>query len=830
MSSMGERILLHYLNELEESEMAEYMNFLQIYPLRRGCTKIPAEKLQGAEKDDIAYLMISYYKEDYALEIGRSILHQIHRRDLLDTYEESSLYCFREYRRQRQNRNEGMFSRIESYQKTVQEKEKEKEKPKFRLQELESGRKLSKVKIEDYNRLYTQRLKTRYRLMEDRNSRFGEYVYFRDRYAPLLMIKKHRDMKQREKELTWYGEKHVTMMDQRAASIYESLEEFFDPESDGYVPTTIVIQGPAGIGKTMLTHKIMLEWACGELFQGRFDFAFYINCRDLNQLSQNPSLEDLLLHGLPGFDLPVLEILACTDRVLFVVDGADELDFFADRPLYAPLQEMTMGQVLVDLIEKRFCTGSTVIFTTRPMALNKLNDTLCNPRYAEILGFSGASRKQYFENYFQNTDEATKAFNIVQENEVLFTMCFVPLVCWSLCTSIKQQMERRDNLLLAPRTTAASYMSFVSILVRDHVGTPPLEMLKKICALAKDGVRNGKIFFEARSLPMYGLAVKENQSIFLNNDIFVRFIECHEYFDFTHVSVQDFLTALFYVHTGEEGREPTEEHRKEVTSLLEAYSESQGGKFALTVRFMFGIFQKDRETQLVKNLKWKVSYDVKSDLLKWMSEELKLISGEINTYQMGLLHCLYDLHDEEFVKHALGHLKCLHLGAALGRPVSALDFRILLFCLKNLPELEEFRISSYKMRAEDSMALQPSLLKCSTLKVNACSLTDACYEMFAQVLRQSSFLKVLDLSHTPLSASGMKHLCCALRSHCCQLQSLMLNETTLTDASVEDLCSAVKANHSLRSLSLKSNLFSERAITSIEQLQQACKQLVHLDN
>lgn len=47
-----------------------------------------------------------------------------------------------------------------------------------------------------------------------------------------------------------------------------------------------------GMGKSMLAHKVMLDWADGKLFQDRFDYACYINCREMNRGTAERSARD----------------------------------------------------------------------------------------------------------------------------------------------------------------------------------------------------------------------------------------------------------------------------------------------------------------------------------------------------------------------------------------------------------------------------------------------------------------------------------------------------------------------------------------------------------
>lgn len=88
-----------------------------------------------------------------------------------------------------------------------------------------------------------------------------------------------------------------------------SVETLFDPGEKPYqTPPTVVLQGSAGTGKTTLARKIVLDWATGTLYPGRFDYVFYVSCREVVLLQEgNP---DQLLFWCCGDNrAPVEEML-----------------------------------------------------------------------------------------------------------------------------------------------------------------------------------------------------------------------------------------------------------------------------------------------------------------------------------------------------------------------------------------------------------------------------------------------------------------------------------------------------------------------------------------
>ncbi|KAG6924745.1 NLR family pyrin domain containing 3, partial [Chelydra serpentina] len=313
------------------------------------------------------------------------------------------------------------------------------------------------------------------------------------------------------------------------------ISALFDPRRNQQNPKTVVLQGAAGIGKTMTARKIMLDWAAGKLYQKKFDYVFYINCRKINLVIEQKSVADLVLDNCPNRKGPIKEIFEKPEKLLFIIDGFDELSSLLNIDEVSlctnPFQNKPVKTVLCSLLRKEVLQKSFLLITTRPTALEKLKQNLKFPCYAEIMGFSGEERKEYFYKFFCDEKKATQAFNFVKENEMLFTMCFVPIVCWIICMAMKQQMKRGKDLSETSKTTTSVYLLFLSTLLADHFTDsihmqPSKTTLWKLCSLAADGILEGKILFEDGDLKKHNLSLSNIQSLFLGKSIFQKGIEC----------------------------------------------------------------------------------------------------------------------------------------------------------------------------------------------------------------------------------------------------------------------------------------------------------------
>lgn len=533
------------------------------------------------------------------------------------------------------------------------------------------------VLLSDYRLRYINFVKEEFQIWKDDNSLPGEYDLLNNRYAKLIILDHHRQEKERKSEIMSLGREHSEIMSDRARSSV-TIDNLFKPDKNGLIPQIVVLQGAAGIGKTMTARKIMLDWACGKLYQDRFDYVFYVHCRKMN-LYTEMSIADIILTQWASKDdyneIMRNEILQNPQKLLFIVDGLDELRFFShqakDHLCTDPRKKVQVAILLSNLLRKEILAEACLIITTRPTALEKLQRLLSlSSRYAEILGFSEDDREDYFNKFFRNEDQARQAFTLVKRNEPLFTMCFIPVVCWIICTVMKQQMVSGEGLAQTTNTLTAVYMLYLASLFKAHIH--PSEQLmqrnwRDLCCLAADGIWKQEILFWKEEIKTRGLDEDFFLPLFLNENIFKRDI-CNTYFaSFIHLSFQDFFAALSYLlHPGKQRfysfvlfRGQSNESGKfpqDVITLLHS-SVTSRPDLALTVRFLFGLLNEDKRMKDMKEkFGWKVSSKMKKILLKWVkkSTERKITKFSLNTQL--LFECLYEIQDENFAKQALDHV------------------------------------------------------------------------------------------------------------------------------------------------------------------------------
>ncbi|XP_039391588.1 NACHT, LRR and PYD domains-containing protein 3-like [Mauremys reevesii] len=832
-------LLMHALDSLPQEDFKRFKDKLS-HSGFKGKGTIPLGRLENADRIDTKNILMALYGGDAAVDVTIEIFTQIHVREAAANLRED---------------REKVFSKEKEKKAKVEETRGNNRHwdlgPCAEIRHTkEQGDDHPSLKGCDYRKKYREHIQGEYQIIEDRNSRLGECVSVDKRYTKLLIVKEHQGREEKEHEIITKRKRHAQLMAQQTN--LTKISALFDPGRNQQITRTVVLQGTAGIGKTTTAKKIMLDWAAGKLYQKKFDYVFYINCRKINLVTAQKSAADLVLDNCPNGKGPIKEIFEKPEKLLFIIDGFDELNSFLDIDEVSlctdPFEKKPMKTVLCGLLRKKLLQKSFLLITTRPTALEKLKQNLKFPCYAEIMGFSGEERKEYFHKFFGDEKKATQAFNFVKENEMLFTMCFVPIVCWIVCTVMKQKMEKKEDLAQTSKTTTSVYLLFLSTVLTDHFTDsihmqPSKTTLWKLCLLAADGILERKILFEEDDLKKHNLSLSNIQTLFLGKNIFQKDTECEGVYSFIHLSFQEFFAALFYVlEKDEETKKKSSISKKDLNHLLKMYGPSKNNYLMLTVRFLFGLLNKGRLNDMEKKLHCKTSSAVKLELLKWFEAEAKKISSlpykdseELHD-QLELFHCLYESREEEFVKRAMANFQEIRLERIR---LTTADEIALSFCVKNccsnqslylckcmlgIGEREEGWIAKLQkwlfplnpgikdMRTSTAHSLCQGLkdpnCKLKTIVLRQCGLTAACCGNLSSALTTNQSLTELELSGNKLGDSGIKLLCEGLKHPRCKLQKLVVWDCQFTDACCGDLSSLLSTNWSLRKLNLRGNNLS----------------------
>ncbi|XP_073444413.1 NACHT, LRR and PYD domains-containing protein 3-like isoform X2 [Dendrobates tinctorius] len=802
-------LLLRSLEDLKKWEFRKFKDKLSDLPHSYKCS-ISRGLLEDADFILTKNLMINIYGEEEALHVALQVFKMI---NLMGPAEELQLKMSQKGKLGELNRHEDI-------------------KREWRAQ-------------------YMKLMRNEYKCIEENNSRMGETVSLEKRYTNLLLINGHQDEEDRKNALSSTGRSHIEIMNIRTSNKYSSIttQSLFEPNEDGLIPTTVVLVGPAGIGKTMTTQKIMLQWASGHLFGDKFDYVFHVSCREINILKGVKNIAGLISKTCKmsfSNDL-ALSILSDCRKILFIFDGFDELRWSMenDQESYVcdddPFEEAHRETLIKSLLMKQIVKEASLIITTRPFALEKLKNFIKRPRYVEVLGFTGQDRQEYFSRFFQNEELAAKALNVIKENEIIYTMCAIPIICWIVCTVLKPKIKQ--DLKLSDYNTATSiYLLYLKGLIKYHGRNQPITpCLKKLCSLANEGVLNRKIMFDEGDLKRHGIEISEVESVFLNENIFYREIETQTFYSFIHLSVQEFFAALHYGFVEEIKEETFLPEICKGNSLLEQCRHRP--HLTLTIRFLVGLSSAKCPKETLSNLG--CSLQVTTAMELWFTGD------NPSRFCTEAIYCLYETQDSDLLKRLMTRSSDIVFEHSWYW--SNNYNKELTYCIKHCSWVSSLTFLNYKLDSKEQVEFFNLLMRFSMLcfskcqfanledsdpeeeqisfllrlsdqqsriqelRLSECELTSSCCDDLCSVLMTNQFLTKLDLSNNSLQ-DGVKLLCKGLRHPGCPLQKLRLWGCNLESSCCEDLHSVIITNSTLIKMEVSMYICEEQTESELQEL------------
>ena len=343
------------------------------------------------------------------------------------------------------------------------------------------------------------------------------------------------------------------------------MEDLFKPMAK-YQPRTILVVGRPGIGKTLLTKKILYQWKQQTFWHEKI--VIVTRFRNFNKNVGKTSLREILRYssGLKmsptDFNALYEYISLMPSKVVLIFDGLDEVKdsdvlFAEEEVVYGHNESAHILVIFKQLVNGDLLPGATVLATSRPTADNTYRRMRFD-RVVEILGFHEEQIYDYVKKFCsENVQKRVEIWNQIKMSPELLSLCYVPVNSYIVCLTLEESIRVKDQMKI-PKTITELYKRALKILLyRHHLSFKDKEIpkdylitklpeelendLNKLKKIARDGMIKDKLTFESKTNDTSDKSIGElsDCGLFDKPDDEGKNIFC-----FLHLTIQEFLTAL----------------------------------------------------------------------------------------------------------------------------------------------------------------------------------------------------------------------------------------------------------------------------------------------
>ncbi|XP_047131613.1 NACHT, LRR and PYD domains-containing protein 9 isoform X2 [Hydra vulgaris] len=308
--------------------------------------------------------------------------------------------------------------------------------------------------------------------------------------------------------------------------------------------TVILISGIAGIGKTWLLRKCLLDWS-NSLIWKNVELVFYFECRILNSYANISNINELL--NISYKDI-VNNFKFSSHTALFIIDGLDEFKYFNEL-LNPSLTSTPIVKVLREIQKYKHVIAGRVYAIDQYQSIStKHGDKLT----IQIMGFNENGINSYVKNHVV---KGKKKFvkTTFKESPIAKAMASVPFYLSSMCKIISDS-EKTDSNSFSTMTDL--YANFFLYFLREHIikinkliyeimeDSSNKNYILNICKIAYKMFVNNKIIFSEEEIQDFYSDFDRNKGNFFG---FIERIKTDLgcYYQFVHLTIMEFCASVY---------------------------------------------------------------------------------------------------------------------------------------------------------------------------------------------------------------------------------------------------------------------------------------------
>ncbi|XP_065643550.1 uncharacterized protein LOC136075139 [Hydra vulgaris] len=310
--------------------------------------------------------------------------------------------------------------------------------------------------------------------------------------------------------------------------------------------SVVLVSGIAGIGKTWLLRKCLLDWS-NNLIWKDVELVFYLECRWLNQYENISSINELISvfyeDVLNDFDIS-------KHTALFIIDGLDEFKYFNE--LLKPSSSCTYPIVnaLAEIRNYKHLVAGRVYAIDQ---YQSMYTDRCDKLSIQIMGFNENGILHYVESYVKEKKHVIKEVvkATLKASPIAKAMASVPFYLSSMCKIISDS-KHTNSFVTMTNLYAITFLYFFQkhIIKNNEMIYQIMEKdsnkkyVLNICKIAFELLVKNKVFFSEEEFRAFVSDFDKNEGNFFG------FIEKTEtdlgcYYHFAHLTIMEFCASVY---------------------------------------------------------------------------------------------------------------------------------------------------------------------------------------------------------------------------------------------------------------------------------------------
>ncbi|XP_069816381.1 nucleotide-binding oligomerization domain-containing protein 1 [Dendropsophus ebraccatus] len=638
---------------------------------------------------------------------------------------------------------------------------------------------------------------------------------------------------------------------------------------------TTFIYGDAGMGKTLMVQKMQNMWAREESYSD-IKFFFRFRCRTFILFGANTefSLKDLLFryNCHPDHDPEEVfrYILTFPETVMFTFDGFDEMHSSFDLnnipEVSLPTDTAHPAALFMHLLSGKLLKGSRIVLTARTGC--QVSGKFVRKRIM-LRGFGADNLMEYTKLFFKEPSIQMRVLNHLKANHNFSSLCSIPLFCWIIFKSYEHfhSMSESHEFSSSSVTLTDIFLLLIEVYLNlSNRGSPrsQAETYKKgkdtlllIGKLAYNGMDDSVFVFSHDAIISQNIPEQNLKLGFFRPVKNYKGFDENDSFEFFHVTLQSFFTALFLVIDSGTGtaellkyfihctHSPQVEHQPNLMSCVCAKKHKLGDPFANNDHLQFinlflcGLLSKPKQGLLrhlvpssVLRLKRKA---LKQQLFRSVKFHLKnLPRSKFNGYNsvhalthfIWMARCICETQSEKVGKLVAkgicaDYIKLSFCGAS-SSDCGAISFLLNQYQKQIALDLDNNNINDYGVKE-----LTPCFRKLTVVRLSVNQISDDGAKVLAEELTKHKVITYLGLYKNLITDFGARYVA-RIILECPSLKHLKLGLNQFTAVGGKHIAQALQKSTSICDVGMWGNCIGDEGAQAFAEAIRNHPRLNHL--